>query len=105
MLITNARPIVIKLLAAAIPDNITVISGTSRLQISGASEEKEHGLFTYYLLRGLGSDADKNKYKYTNISKLELFVSTKVKEEIAHNGREQTPKSHGSSDNVLVKFQ
>ena len=104
MLIANARPIVIKPLAAAIPDNVTVISAASGAQISGALEEKEHGLFTYYLLKGLGGDADSNKDKSINISELKSFVFAKVKEQAALNGREQTPESQGSSDNVLVRF-
>ena len=105
MLIANARPIVIKPLAAAVPNNVTVISAASGSQISGALEEKEHGLFTYYLLKGLGGDADANKDKSINISELKLFVSAKVQEQAALNGREQTPEIQGSSDNVLVKFE
>ena len=105
MLIANARPIVIKPLAAAVPGNITVISAASGSQISGALEEKEHGLFTYYLLKGLGGDADSNKDKSINISELKSFVSAKVKEQAALNGREQTPEIQGSSNNVLVRFQ
>jgi hypothetical protein len=105
MLIANARPIVIKPVAAGVPDNVTVISAASGAQISGALEEKEHGLFTYYLLKGLGGDADSNKDKSINISELKSFVSSKVKEQAALNGREQTPEIQGSSNNVLVRFQ
>ena len=105
MLIANARPIVIKPLAAEVPENVTVISAASGSQISGALEEKEHGLFTYYLLKGLGGDADANKDKSINVSELKSFVSAKVKEQAALNGREQTPEIQGSSDKVLVRFQ
>ena len=105
MLIANARPIVIQPLAAAVPENITVISAASGAQISGALEEKEHGLFTYYLLKGLGGDADTNNDKSININELNSFISAKVKEQAALNGREQTPEIQGSSDSVLVSFQ
>ena len=105
MLIANARPIVIQATAAAVPENVTVISAASGSQISGALEEKEHGLFTYYLLKGLGGDADSNKDKLININELKLFVTAKVKEQAALNGREQTPEMQGSSDSVLVRFQ
>ncbi|MDC1000998.1 caspase family protein [Alphaproteobacteria bacterium] len=105
MLIANARPIVIRPIAAEIPPNVTVISAASGSQISGALEEKEHGLFTYYLLKGLGGDADSNKDKSINISELKLFVSSKVKEQAALDGREQTPELQGSADKVLVRFQ
>ena len=105
MLIANARPIVIQPLAAAVPENITVISAASGAQISGALEEKEHGLFTYFLLKGLGGDADKNNDKSINVNELNSFISAKVKEQAALNGREQTPEIQGSSDSVLVSFQ
>ena len=105
MLIANARPIVIRPIAAEIPPNVTVISAASGSQISGSLEEKEHGLFTYYLLKGLGGDADSNKDKSININELKLFVSSKVKEQAALDGREQTPEIQGSADKVLVRFQ
>ena len=104
MLIANARPIIVKPSAVSIPESVTVISAASGSQISGALQEKEHGLFTYYLLRGLGGDADANKDKSINISELTLFVSARVQEQAALNGREQTPEIQGSSDNVLVRF-
>ena len=87
MLIANARPTVIKSMAAAIPDKVTVISAVTRSQISGALKEKEHGLFTYYLLKDLGGDADSNKDKSINISKLRSFVPAKVNQQAALNRR------------------
>ena len=53
MLIADARPIVIvPKLTKIIPDNINIFNSASTgSQISGAIKEKEHGLFTYYLLK------------------------------------------------------
>ena len=105
MLIANARPIVVKPIAAEVPPNITVISGASGSQISGAIEDKEHGLFTYYILKGLGGGADVNQDKSINISELNDFVSQKVKEQAALEGREQEPELQGDASRVLVRFQ
>ena len=99
------RSIVIRPIVAEIPPNITVISAASGSQISGALEEKEHGLFTYYLLKGLGGDADTNRDKIIDINELKSFILTKVKEQAAFNGREQTPEIQGSADKILVRFQ
>ena len=63
MLIADARPIIILPKQQNIPDNINVLSAASGSQISGVIKEKEHGLFTYYVLRGLSGDADINKDK------------------------------------------
>ena len=105
MLIANTRPIVVKPLAAAVPENVTVISAASSSQISGALAEMEHGLFTYYLLKGLGGGADKNQDKSIPVGELSSFVFEKVREQAALNGREQIPQFHGDTDRILVQFQ
>ena len=105
MLIANARPIVIRPLAQSVPSNVTVISAASGSQISGAIEEKEHGLFTYYVLKGLGGEADANKDTVLKMNELSEYVSTNVREQAALNGREQIPELQGDTNRVLVSFQ
>ena len=105
MLIANARPIVIRQLAQSVPSNVTVISAASGSQISGAIEEKEHGLFTYYVLKGLGGEADANKDTLLKMNELSEYVSTNVREQAALNGREQIPELQGDANRVLVSFQ
>ena len=104
MLIADARPIIIFLNKDNLPSNITVFSASSRLQISGALKEKEHGLFTYYLLKGMSGDADTNKDKSIQINELSSYVSKNVKDQAAINGREQTPELQVDKDRVLVQF-
>ena len=88
-----------------IPSNISVVSAASGSQISGALKDKEHGLFTYYPLKGMGGDADVNMDHFVTLGKIESFVSTKVREQVALDCREQTPQLQGSSDNVLVVYE
>jgi hypothetical protein len=104
MLIADARPIIITPNKDSIPSNITVFSASSGSQISGALREKEHGLFTYYLLKGMSGDADINKDKSIQINELSSYVSKNVKDQAAINGREQTPELQGDKDRVLVQF-
>ena len=105
MLIANARPIVVRPKASSVPSNVTVISAASGTQISGAIEEKEHGLFTYYVLKGLGGEADGNKDAVLKTDELSAYVSSKVQEQAALSGREQTPELQGDAGRVLVRFQ
>ena len=105
MLIANARPIVVRPAQEAIPSNISVVSAASGSQISGALKDKEHGLFTYYLLKGMGGDADVNKDRFVTLGEIESFVSTKVREQAALDGREQTPQLQGNPNNVLVVYE
>ena len=104
MLIADARPIIILPKEQEIPDNINVLSAASGSQISGAINEKEHGLFTYYVLRGLSGDADTNKDKVVKLKELSNYVSKNVKEQAALNGREQLPQLKSNQDKVIVKF-
>ena len=68
------------------------------------SKKKEHGLFTYYLLKGMSGDADTNKDKSIQLNELSKYVSKNVKDQAAINGREQTPELQGDKDRVLVQF-
>ncbi len=105
MLIADARPIIIVPKLDAIPSNMTVLSAASSSQISGALKEKEHGLFTYYVLKGLGGEADSNKDNNINVTELNEYVSMQVQLKAAMDGREQTPELQGDANRVLVRFQ
>ena len=52
VLAQGARPLV-SVLPSAVPSNVTVLSASAGNQISNSYQEKGHGLFTYYLLKGL----------------------------------------------------
>ena len=105
MLIANSRPIVIRPDATTIPPNVAVISAASGSQISGAIEEKEHGIFTYYVLKGMGGDADANKDGAIKLSELDGYVSANVRERSAADGREQVPEFVGDGSAVIVRLQ
>ena len=61
-LLASARPISIAPKAAAdFPPNFTVISASAPDQISSSSPELRHGIFSYYLMRGMEGEADANK--------------------------------------------
>ena len=104
MLIADARPIIVLPKENQVPDNINILSAASGSQISGALKEKEHGLFTYYLLKGISGDADLNKDRFIKLKELSNYVSKNVKEQAALNGREQVPQLKSIKDKLLVKF-
>ena len=104
MLLADARGIVVVPSEKSLPNNITVLSAASGGQFSGALKEKEHGLFTYYVLKGLGGDADDNQDKKLTIGELGKYVQVKVKEQAAIEGREQVPELQGDTEKVLVQW-
>jgi hypothetical protein len=104
MLLADVRGIVVVPMEKSIPNNLTVLSAASGGQFSGALKEKEHGLFTYYVLKGLGGDADSDKDKKLTMGELGEYVHGKVKERAAIEGREQTPELQGDLSQVLVQW-
>jgi hypothetical protein len=52
VLAKGARPLV-NVVSAEVPAKVTVLSASASDQISTSYQEKGHGLFTYYLLKGL----------------------------------------------------
>jgi hypothetical protein len=104
MLLADARGIVVVPNEKSIPNNLTVLSAASGGQFSGALKEKEHGLFTYYVLKGLGGDADSDQDKKLTMGELGKYVQIKVKERAAIEGREQIPELQGDPGKVLVQW-
>ena len=83
---------------------IVVISAAAAGQTSGALTDKEHGIFTYYVLKGLGGEADGNSDKQLTVSELAAYVQANVKEQAAIAGREQIPELQGEAERVIVAW-
>ncbi|WP_338668933.1 caspase family protein [Pseudodesulfovibrio methanolicus] len=69
-----------------------LISSTSAGQLSNWYPQKEHSLFTYYLLSGLSGKADVNDDNNVTLSELKRYVCEEVSYRAKRlSGREQTP--------------
>lgn len=53
VLAKGARPLVTRLKAEAVPAKVTVLAASAAEQVSGSYDEQGHGLFTYFLLKGI----------------------------------------------------
>jgi hypothetical protein len=102
LLIDKARPIVIKEADFLADEKITVVSASTGSQISSAMSDSNHGIFTYYLLKGLRGDADKNKDKRIYLDELIEYISKEVKTTASKMGRVQTPVVSGTTKILLV---
>jgi len=71
--------------------NIVVLSASKGTEISSSYPEKRHGLFTYFLLKGLQGEADITGDKTINIEKLYNYITPQVKKIARESNREQTP--------------
>ena len=62
--------------------------------------EAEHGLFSYYLMKGMEGPADGNKDKQITAGELHQYVLANV----SRLQRNQTPELQGDAKRVLVKW-
>jgi uncharacterized caspase-like protein len=101
-LVASLRPITIRTKEQNIPDGFTVLSAAKGDQTSQSLEEAKHGLFSYFLMRGLEGDADANNDNQITAGELHSFVTDKVERQ---SGFKQTPDLQGDANRVLVRFQ
>lgn len=82
--------------------NIAVMISCSENEISIESPELHQGLFTYYLIKGLGGLANNDNNKYITIKELYYYVYKKTREKAAAYGHKQTPELFGNFDLRLI---
>lgn len=76
-------------------------------QIASWYNEKKHGLFTYYFLKGLRGKADANSDKEITANEMESYLNDKVPYRAQRmHSRKQTPQVVGQNkDNVLIEYE
>lgn len=94
VLAEGARPLVMNLEKSFdIPKNVTVLAAASGSQISSTYKDKGHGLFTYYLLKGIKNEDVVNPDGSLKMDDLFGYLAPQV-ERIARKqyNNEQTPQ-------------
>jgi uncharacterized caspase-like protein len=104
VLAKGMRPLIIASSNEGVPAGFTVISAAASDEFSGDLPEAEHGLFSYYLMRGLGGEADRDGDRAITVKELHDYVAGEVGRQAARLGREQTPELFGELDRVLVRY-
>lgn len=93
MLIAGGRPIVISIENSAfLSGKLISFTSSSGGEMSSAYPEKRHGLFTYFLLRGLRGEADTDQSGTIRAGELYDYVKANVNKLSRRNGIEQTPE-------------
>ena len=101
MLIAS-RPIAIRAKEQAVPDGFTVMTAAAGDQTAKPLEEAKHGMFSYFLMKGMEGDADTNRDNQITAGELHAYVQQNV---IQQSSGSQTPELQGDADRVLVRFQ
>ena len=101
-LIASTRPIVPKIETRLFPETFTVISASQHDQISSSSSDLQHGIFSYYLMRGMEGEADTNKDGKITLGEMQTYLSENVGRQAASMNRKQEPQLIGDAASVLV---
>ena len=102
-LLAGARPIsVAQRQTAAFPGNFTVISASAPDQISSSSPDLKHGIFSYYLMRGMEGEADSNSDGQITIAEMQGYLVKNVGRRAMGMNRTQQPQVVGDQSRVLV---
>jgi uncharacterized caspase-like protein len=105
MLLASARPIrIVADEQEGIPDNFTIFSATELDQISSGLKEAKHGIFSYYLMKGLEGNADSNKDKQITNGELLAYMDQNVSQKASALGRQQNPSLAGDPDQILMRY-
>jgi hypothetical protein len=84
--------------------NITVLSASSGSEISHSLKEAKHGLFSYFLMKGLEGKADANSDNRITTSELLGYVKYHVTVQAAATGKTQTPNIEGGHQIYLSSW-
>ncbi len=104
-LLASARPVrIIANEKNSIPNNFSVFSASQLNQISSGIKEANHGIFSYYLMKGLEGKADINKDKKITNGELLAYMDENVSQKASEMGRKQNPTLSGDPNKILVNF-
>jgi hypothetical protein len=101
-LLASARPISLKQSASSFPPEFTVFSASAPDQLSSSSPELKHGVFSYYLMRGMEGDADENRDGKITNTEMQNYLRDMVSRQALTLNRKQEPQLIGDAGKVLV---
>ena len=86
----------------AYPDNFTMLLASANSQNASSSPDLKHGIFSYYLMKGMEGDADENLDGSITFSEIHRYLAVKVPRFAMKMNRTQEPQVLGDSARVLV---
>ena len=105
VLVAGLKPIRLLEIKEDIPENFYIFSSSDYNQESSTIKEAEHGIFSYYLMKGLQGNADENKDKKITNGELIAYLKNNVSQEAFTQNREQDPMLAGDPDKILMSYR
>jgi hypothetical protein len=94
--------------AYELAEGFALIAASTAQQIAQEWEEKQHGVFTYYLLEGLSGRADRAKRRFVTVSDLTTHVLDGLRRwNVEHGGllQEPTARTEMMGDIILADYR
>ena len=88
-----------------IPSNFTIFTASKPEQISSGFKETKHGIFSYYLMKGLEGNADSNKDNKITNNEMLVYLDENVSNIALDLGRQQNPSLMGDPNKVLMSYR
>ena len=101
-LVAGSKPIALKQSETAYPPDFTVITASTMDQISWSSPDLKHGLFSYYLMKGMEGDSDLNKDGKVTVAEMQEYLTDMVGRHAMGMNRSQQPQLFGDPNKVLI---
>ncbi len=102
VLLADAKPVALKSEANVFPANFTVITASANDQISSSSPDLKHGIFSFYLMKGMEGEADADQDGKITVGEMQDYLSDKVSRQATTLGRKQNTQFVGDSSRILV---
>lgn len=104
-LLASARPVrIVAGQQGELPGNFTIFSASQLDQVSSGLKEAKHGIFSYYLMKGLEGNADLDKDKKITNGELLAYINENVSSKALEQGRKQNPELLGDENKILIKY-
>lgn len=101
-LVASARPVRLKSDSRYFPENLNVITASQNDQISSSNPGLQHGMFSYYLKKGMEGDADENLDGKITLGEMHACLAENVSRHAAMMSRKQEPQLISDVNLVLV---
>jgi hypothetical protein len=101
-LLAGAKPVSLKNSDIGYPPEFTVMTASSPDQISSSSPDLQHGIFSFYLMKGMEGDADIDKDGKITFGEMQRYLLENVQLQAMSLNRKQVPQLIGDSNRVLV---
>ena len=102
--LSGARPIVLEVEDQGVPNNFTVFTASANNEIASGLNSARHGLFSYFMMKGLEGEADLDGDHSITTGELHIYLSKNVQKEALLLNREQYPQLIGDASRVLVQW-